>query len=334
LVAAPSDGRLIGLAPVERAEIFGGLPLAHWQSWRNPHLFNGAPLIAAGFENTFFSAVSAWLDAKPGGGRFLRLIEARLDANAVEAATAQRRILTERTWRRAGLALPPSHEGGEFSAADIGRRFSTKKAKELRRQRRRLQDVAPFRVRSIGGGASADQSPDDVARLIAAYARLEARGWKGARGDAVSDPAMGSFFKDAMHAMFAADAAMAVVLERIDQDPPAPIAMAIFLRHGSHLSAFKTAYDETYAAYSPGILVLMEATKFIMTLDGVSFLDSCAKPDHPVAGKLWPDHCEVSNLLIAGGDTLTPSLIRLARVGAQGYHGLRAVLRGRQAKQR
>src|SRR5690606_17341712 len=50
---------------------------------------------------------------------------------------------------------------------------------------------------------------------------------------------------------------------------------------------WKTAYDESYAAFSPGTLLMIEVTKQHLDDPNIVLTDSCAVPDHPVMSRLW-----------------------------------------------
>jgi hypothetical protein len=51
---------------------------------------------------------------------------------------------------------------------------------------------------------------------------------------------------------------------------------------------FKTAYDEDYARFSPGVLLQIENLD-LLERDGVAWVDSCAAENHPMIDALWTE---------------------------------------------
>ncbi len=67
-----------------------------------------------------------------------------------------------------------------------------------------------------------------------------------------------------------------------------PIAMLVTLMADGAGFSFKTAYDETLAAYSPGVL-LQHYNLDLRSRAGLDWIDSCARPDHPMIDALWSE---------------------------------------------
>jgi hypothetical protein len=79
---------------------------------------------------------------------------------------------------------------------------------------------------------------------------------------------------------------------------------------------WKTAYDETLSAYSPGTLLMIEVTKQHLDDPNIVMTDSCAVPDHPVMSRLWAERKPMGTLVIG----LTPDADRTARQAASQLH--------------
>jgi len=90
------------------------------------------------------------------------------------------------------------------------------------------------------------------------------------------------------------------------------VAMLFCLRSGTRLSAFKTSYDERHAVWSPGMRLLMEATRRALTEPGCASIDSCARPGHPVVDRLWPARMPVVQLNIPTRHARDAALLDLA----------------------
>ena len=61
---------------------------------------------------------------------------------------------------------------------------------------------------------------------------------------------------------------------------------------------WKTAYDESYSAFSPGTLLMIEVTRQHLDDPNIELTDSCAVPDHPVMSRLWSERKPIGTLVI------------------------------------
>jgi hypothetical protein len=80
--------------------------------------------------------------------------------------------------------------------------------------------------------------------------------------------------------------------------------------------AFKIAFDENYARYSPGVHLEMANIEQVLAQPGLDWMDSCAIPDHFMINRLWTERRTVQTLLISTGrrfGDLAVSLIPLLR---------------------
>ena len=50
--------------------------------------------------------------------------------------------------------------------------------------------------------------------------------------------------------------------------------------------AFKTTFDESYARFSPGVLIQLE-NLHILEREEIAWVDSCAMDNHPMIDSLW-----------------------------------------------
>lgn len=50
--------------------------------------------------------------------------------------------------------------------------------------------------------------------------------------------------------------------------------------------SFKTAFDEDYARFSPGVL-LQQANLDLLDDPAIAWVDSCAAPGHPMIDSVW-----------------------------------------------
>jgi CelD/BcsL family acetyltransferase involved in cellulose biosynthesis len=284
------EGRLAGLLPVQRSDNYYGHRVPHARGWLHPNAFCGAPLIAAGQESAFWRALLAHHDRHPAGALLLHLPLLPAAGPAYEALQA---VLAERA--RGHYAVAKEHRallsGETTAAAYLAAAMSAKKRKELRRQHARLAEQGALAVERCEGHEGLDQ-------WIAEFLALEAAGWKGAGGSALaSAPETSALFRQAL-----AGAAAAGRLERLALrlDGRAIAMLASFLTPPGAYS-FKTAFDEAYARFSPGMLLQLENLALIERPD-IRWADSCAAEGHPMIERLWRDkRCMVSCNIAIGG---------------------------------
>ena len=309
---APQRSDLIGLLPVGPSRAFGRWPVPHVQNWMHHNCFLGAPLVREGHERAFWRALLARLDATDWPGFF--------HANGLVIGGPLHKALGDVC---AGAARPCDlvHRAarafltGGVSADDhLACALSGKKRKELRRQAKRLGELGRLSVERTSGEA-------ELPAWVDAFLALERSGWKGAQGSALaSDPATAGFFARALAGAGAAGRLERLAL-RIDGNPIAMLANFI-AAPGSF--SFKTAFDERYARYSPGVLLQLENLK-MAERDGVDWMDSCAAEDHPMIDSLWRDRRHIGRFSIPLSGLSRGAIFRGVRFGEE----LMAQVKGR-----
>ncbi len=181
--------------------------------------------------------------------------------------------------------------------------LGAKKRKELRRQRRRLEEEGRFEVcRSTGS--------EGLETWIDEFLALERSGWKGAEGSALAScPGTEALFRHAIDGAAARGKLERLGL-RIDGEPVAMLAS--FLTPPGAFS-YKTAFDERYSRYSPGVLLQRENLAMLERA-GIEWTDSCAAADHPMIDHLWTERRAIGRVNIALGGPKRRTLFRaLAR---------------------
>jgi hypothetical protein len=73
----------------------------------------------------------------------------------------------------------------------------------------------------------------------------------------------------------------------------------VILRSGPTAWSWKIAHDETFAQYSPGVQVLLDATDRLLADEGIHRVDSCATANHPMVGPIWRERLSLADCLFA-----------------------------------
>ena len=170
---------------------------------------------------------------------------------------------------------------------------SAKKRKELRRQRRRLAELGDLQVRRVEGGAG-------LGEWTEAFLDLERQGWKGGAGSALAcSEDTAELFRAALRGAAERDR-----LERLDLTlDGVPIALLASFLTSPGAFSFKTAFDERYARFSPGVLLQRENLA-MLERPGIEWTDSCAAADHPMIDHLWRERRAIGRVSVAIGGPL------------------------------
>jgi CelD/BcsL family acetyltransferase involved in cellulose biosynthesis len=80
-----------------------------------------------------------------------------------------------------------------------------------------------------------------------------------------------------------------------------PIARRCAFAAGEGSFAFKTAYDEEFADFSPGAMLEMASIRQLQALPGVKWMDSCASADNFLINRLSNDRKTIQSLTVGTG---------------------------------
>jgi CelD/BcsL family acetyltransferase involved in cellulose biosynthesis len=288
-IAIVRDQALIGIIPLIAQGRYASLPIAHVQNWLNHNAFLGTPLVRRGAERQFWAALLGHLDHAPQSGLFLHLAGMAVEGPVAAALEAQ--CLSEN--RRFALVYREERallERGLSPDAYWDENVRGKKRKELRRQHKRLAEEGVLRFERSDGCAGLD-------RWIADFLALEKAGWKGENGSALdcADETR-SLFSSALQG--AAVAGRLELLAHYLDDRP--IAMLVNFLTPPAAFSFKTAFDEEYSRFSPGVLLQIENLA-LLERDGIDYCDSCAAQDHPMIDSLWSGRRTIGRYSVAIG---------------------------------
>jgi len=140
------------------------------------------------------------------------------------------------------------------------------------------------------------QEPAAVEAGVEDFFALEARGWKGRAGSAaVRRAEIRQFFKRALVRLAGEGK---VTISRFYFDGR-PIAVTITLRSGDTAWFWKIAYDESFARYSPGVILTTAVTEELADDATIRRTDSCATANHPMINHIWRERLTLADLMIA-----------------------------------
>ena len=290
----PRSRVLVACVPLELVRRYRRLPIRALRSWLHPLAFLGTPLIRAGWGEVAIRAFFDWLSlpAAPAGLLELRHIAADGDVWPLVELELRRRGL--KTWvadRHARALLTRRCS----APAELHATMGGKRHKEARRLERRLAELGRIDYDQL-------ERAEDVHPWVDDFLALEARGWKGRQHTALAcQPEQRDFFRTVVAAAFARDRLTGLALRLNGR----PIAMKCNFTSGDAGFAFKIAYDEELARYSPGVLLELENIRRFDCRDDLRWMDSCADPRHPMIDRLWRDRRTIQTTVAGVGRAST-----------------------------
>ena len=274
--------------------------------WANPFGPLGTPLVdAEGAAETIDTLLEALTNRDARLPSVLVLPQIRTEGRFVQLAKAvalARDLPVTVTDRFQRPMLDNSSDGETY----LRRSASPHHSGEMRRQWRKLSQQGRLEYRVA-------RQPEEVRTGMEAFLALEANGWKGRQRTAlVNDRYHAAFAREAITNLAEIDA---VRIHTLDIDGRTIASTIVFVMAGEAYT-WKTAYDEEFARLSPGKLLMMKLTEWHLDDANILRTDSCAVPDHPMAGRMWHEREEMGTLVIG----LTPGSDRDVRQVAAQLH--------------
>jgi Acetyltransferase (GNAT) domain len=316
---ASEPPNLCGVFALERSSAYRGLPLASLRMWQHKYLFLCTPLVSRNHAHGTLHCFLTWLASAEAGCEVMSLQGMRADgpfADALKQALhdLKRPHFEEDRFDRALLEV----EAAQDSRAYMEAALSKKKIKEYRRLAQRLSEQGDMRFECLQPGAEVQPWLDE-------FMRLEASGWKGREGSAFASTEPDRRYFTDIVTQAHARGRLALLALRLDG-----VAIAMKCNFvGSHGAwSFKIGFEETHAKYSPGVLLELENIRSAFderseaNLTSASFpwMDSCAKPGHPMIDHLWRSSRAIETLVMAAGGwrgkcvvSWLPALLKLKR---------------------
>lgn len=288
LLAVVSYGRgpWLGVMPLIAETRFGRWPARIWRSWSATNQFLGTPLVAVHSADIFWEKLLAFLDAQAGGQILLHFEKFDAD-DPVSIALLDRCKQEGRACHTIQSVERPAYRVGDESEV----RSDAKTQRRLRSLSQRLErEHGPVAVTMIDAG-------QPCGSWIDAFLKMEASGWKGRLGSALScDPATDALFRTVIargHANGSARLSSLSAGGRV-------LAMSSWFESTTWGHGFKMTFDEDYRAYAPGQLLMRDNREAIGRRRDMSF-DTCAPREANHCHRLWQNSRRISDGAVAIG---------------------------------
>ena len=273
-------GRLVGLwALVLPRSAFGERAASLWCHKQSAL---GLPLLDIERAPKVIAAVFTWLtEAYP---RLRVLVFPKL----VRSGPTFARILAHALDTGLEWRLLDQYERAVLSANRAGVTLSKERRSSLQRRRRQLEKFGPVGTRTAC-------EPGEIRDATEAFLALEESGWKGRRRTALLCDSSRAAFARTMTRRLAREGKCRIEALTIGGRP---VAMGIVLKSRDRAFFWKIAYDEAFAAQSPGVQLALEVTRIQQSDASSRLTDSCTLPGNPMIERLWPDRLPIVDLAL------------------------------------
>ena len=248
-------------APVGRRR--AGLAVPIPTTWTSHYAPLGTPLLR---DTSGLGDITAFVEAGSGSANLMAL--PFLPCNSRVAALTEKIAGFESNWAQS--LSRAGHSSGELGESQYNAAMSGKRRKEMRRQLRRLEDHGPIRTAHLLGEEALEGFED--------FLKLEAKGWKGRAGTALSSSEETASFS--RHVIKNRSLHNGVRIDQLWAGDTLAASLVLFIE-GSQVFSWKIAFNETFARMSPGAQIA--AISMRQNLQNADFLeaDSLAVPAIP-----------------------------------------------------
>jgi hypothetical protein len=188
------------------------------------------------------------------------------------------------TWERAIMDRRMAPDAPAYLAKSV----SSARLKRLRQKRKALEKLGVLSL-------DAAESPEAVQAALEMFCALEAEGWKGKAGTGLAqDPSGKAYVGGVLAALAPEKNAFALTLR---QDSRA-IASSLFVRCGGEVVFWKTAYDETLARHSPGVVLDLFVTEWLYAQPWFEIMDAGHDDSVDPGREIWAERRKVADIVI------------------------------------
>ncbi len=286
---SPSDTRrLVGWLVVHRAKSLPGIGFSYLKNWHHLYSYMGHPIVDRDHAEAALSALFEQALAKPGTPG--RLMMSNVPGSgpiyeAIAQVIKKNKLLTQEMGRYERAAMITDLDAEAYLKSTL----STKKRKEYRRLKNRLEDMGCLKFETC-------QTEEECSSWVEGFMELEVAGWKGRKKTAFnSRQDWSTFLKVSTKNLF--ENGNCKIWRLTLDGKTIAITIAHYAGHQAWLT--KIAYDEAYAKYSPGVLLVLDVTRAIIEDPEITEIDSLATPDHPMINHLWREKISTTDILIS-----------------------------------
>lgn len=282
---------MCGMFPLERISDHRGIPVSVFRFWKHDYCFLCTPLVRSDAARECLETFLSWLSDAPAHLMEFSFIagDGPISGLLIDLFSERRSLTFQSEAFTRAVLRPSQDEHGYIRASLAGRRI-----KDLRRCERQLAAAGNVEYCAL-------DRDGDLLQWIDEFARLEAAGWKGRAGTAIAQRAADlEFFHRAALGAFERGQLMMLALRFEGK----PVAMKCNFLSGDGSFAFKIAFDESFARFSPGVLLELENIHRVHSDRRIEWMDSCAAAQHAMINRLWRERRVIQTTLMGTGGRL------------------------------
>jgi CelD/BcsL family acetyltransferase involved in cellulose biosynthesis len=285
-----APAKLGGLFPLELIRSFRKLNVSALGLWQHVHCYMCTPLVRADTASECMAELFRWFRSGRASASLIELRCISGDGPFHKMLVNLTNELGLTSWATDIFTRGLWHEGYDEDTNPESA-VSGNLRRRLRRKEKRLSERG--RVEHL-----VLRPDDDVGRWIDEFLRIEASGWKGHRGSALaSSESDRRYFTEIATSAFRRGRLLMLGINFNGR----PIARRCAFVAGEGSFAFKTAYDEEFADFSPGAMLEMDSIRQLHALPEVRWMDSCAAPDNSLVNRLSNDRRTIQSLAVGSG---------------------------------
>lgn len=274
-----------------------------WRCWSHDYAPLGVPCLSdnepsdtldrflqlmALANNSVFSAM-VFHDI-PLQGSFAKIIRESLensDTDYSQFKTGERGIIQQNT----------------FNPSDNILDITSKKRRQFRRQQRRLGEMGTLEFEQVA-------NYKDMILRFEEFLLLEAKGWKGRNRTSMQTIKQTAAFARQAVTELAKSGKSEIYSIRLDNKS---IASLIMLNSNGTYYPWKIAFDQQFALYSPGALLMFKASEAVSNKADFKRADSLASSNNRLVNPLWKKRMDMGTLILPMGDTGLAKIEKISR---------------------
>ncbi len=275
--------------------------------WAHPYAPLGTPLIDRQLAPLVTDALIQHM--RTSGRTIFSIPHLPLKGPAAEAlrAAAGRDGFWTVAERQMRPILSPDQVGG---VGEFEKMVSQKRRHDLDRQLRRLCEAGAVSFMWA-------RTASEIESAFNMFLALEAAGWKGRRGTALARRKGVQDFARAAVTRMAQSGNATVDVLRLGENP---VAALIRLEQGGMSIPWKVAFNEEFAAFSPGKQLMCDETRRWLADPKIERVDPVCEEDNPLMAPLWPEREPYGTLLLSSrrwglGARMRAGMVDLKRAG-------------------
>lgn len=276
--------RLVGLWALQERRIFPLWP-AVLEALPYEYAFLSSPVVDPAFASQAMPA-------------FIKAIEDRADLPDVmtlrsfDGEAASYAPFVRAIEARGDQLVKLREESRPYARRDTLPKQSGERRKKIRQNWKRLSALGAVEAVMLN-------EPQAIAAAFEFFLALEMKSWKGSNGTALlCNEADAAFVRRLVHDLAARGEAAIQVLKLNGET----IATQVIFFSGSMAYTWKTAFDEDFAKYSPGILLIDKVTELVFADPRIEAIDSCSAESSFMA-QIWPGRRAMVDLVVDVGST-------------------------------